>query len=135
MKHEVKGKKYEGRTTVRRRGVIIQGRLGPAATFLFLVDKGKLAHTIIFPSHFLYLFFFIFISVFLVCLLPPSCCPCLCHGTMRRVWAPQPPWGAAEERQICNGRLCMFVCLCGNHPCGSFKPLLETVKVARSATS
>lgn len=137
MKHEVKGKKYEGRTTVRRRGVIIQGRLGPAATFLFLVDKGTLTHTIIFPSRFLYLgfFFFVFISLFLACLLPPSRCPCLCHATMKRVWGPQPPWGAIEERQIRNGRLCMFVCLCGNHPCGLFKPLLETMKLARSETS
>lgn len=123
----------KGRTTVSRREVIIQGRLGPAATFLFLVDKGKLTHHLSF-SLFVPLFF-VFISVFRACLLPPSCCPCLCHGTMRRVWAPQPPWGAIEERQIRNGRLCMFVCLCGNHPCGSFKPLLETVKVVRSATS
>lgn len=121
-------KKYEGRTTVRRRRVIIQGRQDPAATFLFLVDKGTLTHTIVIPSHFLYLFFwifFVFISLSLACLLPPSRCLCLCHATMRRVWAPQPPWGAIEERQIRNGCLCVFVCLCCARPCGLFKSLLE----------
>lgn len=44
---------------------------------------------------------------------------------MRGVWAPRPPWGAKEERRPRNGRLCMFVCLCGARPCGSFKSLSE----------
>lgn len=48
-----------------------------------------------------------------------------CHATMRRVWAPRPPWGAEGERRPRNGRLCVFVCLCGARPCGSFKSLLE----------
>lgn len=52
------GEKYEVGTTVWRRRVIIQGKLDPAATFLFLVDKGILTHAIIFPSHFLHLFCF-----------------------------------------------------------------------------
>lgn len=122
------GGEYEG-STIERSRVILQGRQDPAATLLFVTDKDTLIHTIILPSHSLYLFFFLSSYLFLfACLLPPSCCLRLCHATMKRVWAPQPPRGAVEELQIRNRRLCMFVCLFflwGARPCGLFKSLSE----------
>lgn len=120
---EWRKKKYEGRTTVRRRRVIIQ--LDPAATFLFLVDKDILTHTIIFPTHFLYLrFFCLYISFSF--LPPPSLSLSLlmsCNN--EESVGSSASLGRQRERQIHNGRLCMFVCLSGAHPCSLFKPLLE----------
>lgn len=59
-KNGMEEKKFEGRTTVRMRRVIVQCRLDPAATFLFLIDKGILALILIFPSHFFLPPFFCF---------------------------------------------------------------------------
>lgn len=122
VNHRLKEIKDDAWATVWKRWVVVRGRLDPTATFLFLVDKGALAHTVIFsPSLFALCISFSLFSVFHL----PLPVFCLCHATKRRVWAPQPPRGATLECQILVIHLRKCACLCGTRPCGSFKPLLE----------
>lgn len=104
---------------------IIQGMQHPSATSLFFIDKGIPTHTTIFPFHLLCLHFFCFYISF-SCLLSPSLMLSfpLTRSDEEDVDS-SASLGRQRQRQIHNGRLCMFVCLSGTHPSGLFKPLLE----------
>lgn len=97
-KNGVEGIKCEGRSTVRRSGVIL-----PAAAFLFLIDKGILTHTI----------FSLFIpsSSCLSSLLPLSVFACVMQR-QGECGLFSPP-GEAEKsgRYIMGVFACLFVCL------------------------
>lgn len=108
-------KSMKGELKCEGEGSPYRVRLDPADTFLFLIDKDILTHTI-----------------FSACLskelspafsLPPSNCLSLCRATMSV--GSSVSLGRQREQQINDGHLCMFVCLSGAHPCGLFKPLLE----------